>query len=70
MRFLLPMHMPSGRATQPKLKDAERRDMAAGFFSRLTGEGLSDQQLFARIMQDVRAQVALDQVDLIDHGRV
>jgi hypothetical protein len=44
--------MPISQPKQHKPNDAERRDVAAAFFSRLRKEGLSDQQLFARIMQD------------------
>jgi hypothetical protein len=36
-------------------KDIERRDMAKAFFSRLEKEGISNQQLFFRIMQDPEA---------------
>jgi hypothetical protein len=35
-----------------KLKVMQRRNKAEAFFSRLAKEGLSDQQVFARIMQD------------------
>jgi hypothetical protein len=45
----------SGRPKPQKLKGIEKRDMAEAFFSRLAKEGLSDQQLFARIMQDSAA---------------
>ena len=41
-----------GRPKQQNLKDIEKRDVAEAFFSRLAKEGLSNQQLFARIMQD------------------
>jgi hypothetical protein len=44
-----------GRPKQQKLKDSERRGMAEAFFSRLAKEGLSNQQLFDRIMQDKEA---------------
>jgi len=44
-----------GRPEPQKLKDIEKRDMAGAFFSRLANQGLSDQQLFARIMQDSAA---------------
>jgi hypothetical protein len=41
-----------GRPKQQKLTDIERGDRAEAFFRRLAEEGLSNQQLFARIMQD------------------
>ena len=44
-----------GGPKQQKLTDIERRNMAEAFFSRLAKEGLSNQQLFARIMQDPEA---------------
>ncbi len=43
------------RPKQQKRKDIEKRGMAEAFFSRLEKEGLSNQQLFARIMQDPEA---------------
>jgi hypothetical protein len=43
------------RPKEQKLKDSEKRAMAEAFFSRLAKEGLSAQQLFARIMQDPAA---------------
>jgi hypothetical protein len=44
-----------GRPKRQKLKDVEMRDLAEAFFSRLAKEGLSNQQLFALIMQDPAA---------------
>jgi hypothetical protein len=44
-----------GRPKQKRPMDIERRDMAEAFFSRLAKAGLSNQQLFARIMQDPEA---------------
>jgi hypothetical protein len=38
-----------------KMADTGKRDMAEAFFSRLAKEGLSRQQLYARIMQDPEA---------------
>ena len=45
----------SGRPKRHKPKGLEKRDLAEAFFRRLAAEGLSDQQLFARIMQDPAA---------------
>ena len=44
-----------GGPKQQRLTDIERRNMAEAFFRRLAKEGLSNQQLFACIMQDPEA---------------
>jgi hypothetical protein len=40
---------------QQELKEVEKRSLAEAFFSRLVKEGLSNRELFARIMQDPAA---------------
>jgi len=44
-----------GRPKRQQREDIERKNMAEAFFSRLAKEGLSNGQLFARIMQDREA---------------
>jgi hypothetical protein len=60
--ILLPMSIVTsildsipGRPQQQKPTDTGRRELAEAFFSRLTKDGVFDQQLFALIMQDPEA---------------
>jgi hypothetical protein len=52
---MIPIPMQTGRPKQQKPRDNEKRSIAEALFSRLEKEGLTNQQLFIRIMQDPEA---------------